>query len=407
MELLQASKLLNSTLESPVLLRHILDTARKLSCADRSTLYLVDDEGTGVVAQVMSGPEIASFRMPLGTGVAGHVIQTGIPSRVRDAYRSPHFNRQLDQMTGYRTRSLLTVPFHGRSGEIIGAIQAINHLKREQFGADEQLILESLGEYAALALENARTVEALQQKRRMEEDLVAAARVQHNLLPHELPVVSGLEVAAIYVPCQAVGGDVYDFVTLPNAELGFALGDVCGKGLTAAMMMANLQAVFRLEARRCSAPHEVLASMNQQFYESTEAHEFATFVYGIVEPRSGRVRFSSAGHDPMIIVERDGSLHDAPMDGPPLGMFPQSKYSTHEFRLEPGGVCVVYSDGITESVDGGGEFYGRERLQSILQEARGESGATMVERVRQAVAKFTGGTKNNDDFTLVAVRRGG
>jgi serine phosphatase RsbU (regulator of sigma subunit) len=402
--LLEASKLLNSTLESSELLRRILDGARELSGAERSTLYLVDEARKHIWTQVVSGPQIESFRMPIGVGIAGHVIAHGRTSRIRDAYRSPHFNRAQDRKSGYRTRSLLTVPFRGRSGEVAGAIQAINHVRRGYFDEQEQAVLEQLGDYAALAIENARYVEALKEKRRMEEDLLAARRIQHNMLPREIPSAPGVELGAVYVPCLAVGGDSYDALALDNGQIGFSLGDICGKGLTAAMMMANLQSLLRAEARRGSPPHETMAMMSSVFHDITDVHQFATFFYGVLDPASGHLRFSSAGHDPMIVMHRDGSLVDVPLGGPPLGILPSAEFPDHQVQLLPGDVCAVYSDGITEQRNASGEMYEGERLVETMRALRGHAAPEFVAKIRESVQEFAGERPPDDDFTLVVLR---
>ena len=316
--LLEASKMLNSTLESEELLRRLLDSARALSGADRSTLYLVDEARKNIWTSVVSGPQIESFRLPMGVGIAGHVIAGGRTSRLRDAYRSKHFNRAQDRKTGYRTKSVLTVPFHGRDGEVAGAIQAINHVRRGYFDEREQVILEQLGEYAALALENARYVEVLKQKRKMDDDLLAARHIQHSMLPRRAPSVEGVDLGTVYIPCLAVGGDSFDTITLANGHVAFALGDISGKGLTAAMMMANLQSLLRAEARRVSPPHEALTTMNEIFHDITDDTKFATFFYGVVDPATGHLRYSAAGHDPMIVMHANGELADTELGGPPL-----------------------------------------------------------------------------------------
>jgi sigma-B regulation protein RsbU (phosphoserine phosphatase) len=402
--LLRASKMLNSTLESDALLVHLLDSARSLSGADRSTLYLVDEGRQTISTKFVSGPQIESFQMLMGVGIAGHVIASGRSSRLRDAYRSPHFNRAQDRKTGYRTRSMLTVPFHGRDGQVAGAIQAINQVRRGFFDEREQAILEQLGEYAALALENARYVEALKEIRRMEEDLLAARRIQQTMLPSRIPEIADVELGTIYIPCLAVGGDLYDALTLSNGHLAFSLGDISGKGLTAAMMMANLQSLLRAEARRGSAPNEALATMNEVFHDLSEATKFATFFYGVLDPQSGHLRFSSAGHDPMIVMHADGELAEVPLGGPPLGMLSGMDFPDHSVDLKPGDLCLVYSDGITEQSNARDEMFQQERLVDTLRACIGLPAATCVARVRQAVLDFAGDRPAGDDFTIVALR---
>lgn len=402
--LLEASKLLNSTLESQELLTRLLDRARALSGADRSTLYLVDEDRKSISTRFMSGPSIDSFQMPMGVGLAGNVIKTGRTSRIRDAYRSPHFNRAQDKKTGYRTRSVLTVPFRGRDGQVSGAIQAINQVGRGHFDGREQSMLEQLGEYAALALENARYVEALKEIRRMEEDLLAARHIQHSMLPKKIPTADSFALGTIYIPCLAVGGDLYDAVELANGHIAFSLGDISGKGLTAAMMMANLQSLLRAEARRGSPPHEALTTMNEVFHDISEFTKFATFFYGILDPANGQLRFSSAGHDPMILMHEDGSTSEVPLGGAPLGMMSGMEFPDHSVQLRPGDLCMLYSDGITEQTNVRGAMYKEKRLINALRRIRDKTPDEIVQGIREAVLRYAGKTPAGDDFTIVAMR---
>ena len=401
--LLEASKMLNSTLESEELLIRLLDRARALSGADRSTLYLVEEDRKSISTKVVSGPQIESFQMPMGVGLAGHVIETGLSSRIRDAYRSQHFNRAQDRKTGYRTRSVLTVPFCGREGQVSGAIQAINQIRRGHFDEREQFMLEQLGEYAALALENARYVEALREIRRMEDDLLAARRIQHSMLPSKIPTAAGVNLGTIYIPCLAVGGDLYDTLALANGHIAFSLGDISGKGLTAAMMMANLQSLLRAEARRGSPPYEALTTMNEVFHDISDATKFATFFYGVLDPSNGQLRFSSAGHDPMIVMHKDGTCVDIPLGGAPLGMMLGMEFPDHQVALQPGDVCLVYSDGITEQTNAKGQMYMERRLLKTLRTLRAQAPEDIVKGIRESVLSYAGNTPPGDDFTIVAL----
>ncbi len=402
--LLEASKLLNSTLDLTTLLNRILQCARDLSGADRATLYLVDHETSELWTMTMAGDKIQSFRLPMGKGIAGRAAQTGRVGNIADAYRSPHFNRDLDAKTGYRTRSMLTVPFRGRDRRVLGVIQTINHLERGHFGPAERWSIERLGDYAALAIENAMFVKALQDKKRMEEDLLAARHIQGSLLPKSLPRVAGVDLAARYTPCLEVGGDCFDALALPGGRLGFSLGDISGKGITAALMMANLQALFRVEARRDGEPHAVLSTMNRLFHESTQVEHFATFFYGILDPVTGLLRFCSAGHESPVLLRGDGSILEVDRGGVPLGILPDFPFVTQEAALRQGDLCLIYSDGITEQNDPKRREFGRARLISIVRQSRHLPAEALAQAVEVAVREFARGQKQWDDLTLVVLR---
>lgn len=403
-QLLDASKLLHSTLELAPLLDRIIDIARDLVRADRATLYVVDHDAGELWTKTVAGPRIEAFRLPLGEGIAGHAAATGQASLLKDAHRSPRFNPAIERETGYRTRSLLTVPFRDRDGRVMGVLQGINH-RRGEFHARERTLLRQLGEYVALALENAFYVEELREKKRMEEDLIAARRIQFNLLPRQLPQPPGVELAARYRPCLAVGGDCYDALVAANGSLYFSLGDVAGKGLTAAMMMSNLQALFRAEARRGRPLAELLGWMNELFHESTEAHQFATFCAGRLEPATGRLQLGLAGHDPALLRRADGTVEEAGRGGLMLGVMPGFEFPVVELELAPGDMLLLYSDGITEQANPDDDMFGRERLEECLR-GGGETELAMgLEQVESTVEEFARGVAASDDFTLLAVRR--
>jgi sigma-B regulation protein RsbU (phosphoserine phosphatase) len=256
----------------------------------------------------------------------------------------------------------------------------------------------------ALALENAMFVKELQDKKRMEDDLVAARRIQVSLLPKELPRDPRCDLAARYVPCLEVGGDCYDALRLPDGRMGFSLGDICGKGITAALMMANLQALFRLEARRGGDPHVVLSTINRLFHESTQTEHFATFLYGAVDLDTGSVRYCCAGHEPMLVVRAGGDVVEMPRGGLPVGILPDFPYLTQTLQLDPGDVCVLFSDGITEQTDDDGEEFGRDRLRAVVTEARALPAEAVLQSVEAAVRGFAAHQQPADDFTLLVMK---
>jgi len=401
-ELLRAARSLNSTLEINTLLKHITEAACRLAQAERATLYVIHHKTNELWTRQMSGSKVDEFRLPLGEGLAGRAAVTGRISNLSDAYRSPHFHRGQDQKTGFRTRALLTVPFRGRDRRLVGVVQVLNKIRGKEFSKADQNAVARLGDFAAMALENAMFVAALQEKKRLEEDLIAARRIQHNLLPRALPTHPRLEIAARYIPCQAVGGDTYDTVRLSENQCGLALGDIVGKGLTAAMMMANLQALFRVESYNGKDPNLVLGTMSNLFYQTTEAYQFATFFYGIIDAATGEMRTCSAGHDPMIVMGPDGKTSEAPLGGPPLGIVEGYEYPMHRVQLEPGSICVVFSDGLTEQHNPRGNQFGPKRMDKAIRECHGRSAEELVNHLEQKIQTFAKGRTADDDFTVLA-----
>lgn len=403
--LLAASLDLNSTLELDEVLRRVTDTACEIARAERATMYVLDHDANEVWTRAMSGPRIETFRLPVGQGIVGRVAETGRTSHLKDAHRSAQFDRSFDASTGFRTRAMLTVAVRDRNRRVVGVLQVMNRRGGETFSDRERRAIEVLGDTAALALENSLAVQALREKRAIDEQLNAARTIQHVLLPSEISAPDGYSIAARYIPCQAVGGDCYDVFAIQNARTGLAVGDISGKGLTAAMMMTNLMALFRVEARRGDEPHRVLTSMNQLFHESTPAQYFATFFFGALEHRTGRIDFASAGHDPPLVIHADGRVEPETLGDTLLGIFPGVEFRPLTLELAPGDVCVVCSDGVTEQIDPDEEFFERSRLQEVVHSRRSEDAASIADAVLGAVTAFAAGTPAADDLTLLVVKR--
>jgi len=179
------------------------------------------------------------------------------------------------------------------------------------------------------------------------------------------------------------------------------LGDITGHGLTAALMMSNLQALFRMESRRASDVGEVLTTLNNCFYENTESHHFATFAYGVYDPATRNGQIASAGHDPFILVRHDNRLVDGPTGGVLLGLLPDQSYVSSPFELQPGDLLCIYSDGITESENAQNRQFERSGLTTVLQESRGQSASAIVDHVLAAARDHRQGVSPNDDQTVV------
>lgn len=237
---------------------------------------------------------------------------------------------------------------------------------------------------------------------RKEAELSFALKVQQALLPRELPDAGGLEFSAVCIPASGISGDYYDVLQLPDGRLVFAIADISGKGLSAAILMANLQAFFRVVASSGSPPGEVCRKLNHHFHQVTDSSRFATFFYGEWHPVERRLRFVNAGHNPPILLG-SGTRQALQKGGIPLGIFPDSEFETGEVRLDVGDLLVLFSDGITEAGARDGKEFGEERLHALIDQRDGDSLADLESKVLQAVRAWTG-DEVEDDMTLVLIR---
>ncbi|MCU1348664.1 MAG: serine phosphatase, partial [Acidobacteria bacterium] len=230
--LVEASKLINSSIEPDALFSSILSVARTELGVDRGTLYFVDDKAHEIWSKVAGDLEGRTIRMPIGKGIAGSVAATGKAVLLQDAYADDRFDRSLDQASGYRTHSMLCVPIKNREQKIVGVLQLLNK-RSGPFGEADLSFLDAISDHMAIAMENARLHLALVEKQRMERELQLGREIQSQLMPSPPSDVKGTGLAAMTLPCYEVGGDYYDFLELPFGDLLIVIADVSGKGVSA------------------------------------------------------------------------------------------------------------------------------------------------------------------------------
>jgi len=259
---------------------------------------------------------------------------------------------------------------------------------------------------AILALAVFRFRLALAQSRnelaRKDAELRFALTVQQALFPRELPSRDGLEFSAICIPARGISGDYYDVLQIPGQRTGIAVADISGKGISAAILMANLQATLRVIASLGEAPRQVCVKLNRHLYQVTDASRFATLFYGEWYPGERRLRYVNAGHNPPILIG-PATMQWLGQGGIPLGIFPDYEYETGEVSMRSGDVLVLYSDGITEAGARDGTEFGEQRLQALVQEAYRKPLPDMQDHILKAVREWVG-EEVEDDMTLVLVR---
>jgi phosphoserine phosphatase RsbU/P len=237
---------------------------------------------------------------------------------------------------------------------------------------------------------------------RKEAELTFALQVQQALFPRMFPSESGLDFAAVCVPARGISGDYYDVMPLPNGRVGFAIADVSGKGISAAILMSNLHAALRILSAAGYPPGEVCSQLNRHLYQITGDSRFATVFYGDWNPADRSLSYVNAGHlSPIVKGASDTQLLEP--GGPPLGIFLESEHSVGEQALQAGDLMVLYSDGITEARNRLEEEFGEARLEAIITANSHKSLGQIQEQVLRAVRKWSG-SELEDDMTLLLVR---
>lgn len=342
-------------------------------------------------------------------GVAGHLRRTR-----RSAYVYPDDPGSWVHPLGDADRRLLAdlgaqllVPLAVKN-RLIGFIGLGQKLSEAPYSRTDLRLLETVAAQAALALENSRLAAAVAteavERERLSRELEIAREVQQRLLPQTLPVIEGLDYAGICRAALGVGGDYYDFLALPDGNLGLAIGDVSGKGVPAALLMASLQASLRGLAISGSADLAALMSnLNRLICDATEDHRFATFFYGQYEPRTRRLTYVNAGHDPPMLF-RGAEVIRLETGGMIVGWLPSAVYTQQTLELEPGDLLVAFTDGVSEAQNADRQEWGERRLIDAVSRARGLPAGDLLRHILAAADAFAAGAPQFDDMTLVAAR---
>ena len=401
--IVEASKLINSSIEADSLFTSILVVARKELDVERGTLYFVDDAAQEIWSKVAEGLDVREIRLPIGKGLAGTVAQTGEPVILHDAYADPRFDQTLDRKSGYRTRSMLCVPIRNRDARIVGVLQLLNK-KHGSFGPRDIDFLDAISDHMAIAMENATLHLSLIEKDRMERELQLGREIQSRLFPTPPCDVLSTQLAARSIPCFEVGGDYYDFLELPNGDLGLALGDVSGKGVSAALIMSSVQAALRMSAPIENDLAALMTRLNALLFRMAGGRKYVTFFYGRYTPSTGELRYVNAGHNPPFVICGD-RVEQLPSTGRPIGILPDARYETATTVLPQGCTMFLYTDGLNEAANAEEEEYGNDRLRSLVARAAACEFTCVADTVIGEIAAFENGVHASDDKTLVVLRR--
>jgi len=277
------------------------------------------------------------------------------------------------------------------------------------FSKEDLRLLGSVATQTGLALENSRlaaeVAAEVAQRERMNRELEIAREVQERLFPQELPPFPGIDYAGSCRPALGVGGDYYDFIKLSNAELGLAIGDVSGKGIPAALLMASLRASLRGQTIR----HEIdlsqlMANVNTLVYEGSTSNRYATFFYAQFDVASHTLSYVNAGHNPPLIFRKGCDVIRLDTGGPVVGLLPSFPYQQASIRLQPGDVLVAFTDGISEAMNGEDQEWGEDRLIACVRECVESSAVDLMHRIIAAADAFVAGAKQHDDMTIIVAK---
>jgi sigma-B regulation protein RsbU (phosphoserine phosphatase) len=371
--------------------------------AASGALFLLEDQGATLRCHVCTGEtEITGVTLPADQGIVGRCVQSNTAEVIRDAAEDPSFYTGVDKVTGFTTRSILCAPLSVKDQKI-GAIELINRKSGDGlFRVSDLTMLDALCSSAALAILNARMAESLVEQERVRREVELAAEIQRTLLPAPRP--APFPVHGVNVPARMVSGDFYDFFPLDDGRICFNLGDVSGKGMNAAMLMAKTASLYRCLGKTLHQPGHLLSVINDEICETVTRGMFVTMVCGIYDPGCGLAVLANAGHEPPLHLARDGTFTSFPAEAPPLGISTlltgSDSFPETEVRLG-GGALYLFTDGGTEGYLENGQPLEVEGLKSLLLETAAGGPAAVVEAVAWRFGEAEGTLR--DDLTMLAI----
>jgi len=299
------------------------------------------------------------------------------------------------------------VPMLGRHGKLLGLAVFGPKLSEESYSGEDKRLLDSVANQTGIALENFELAESmaerLEAEHRARQEMDIARQVQSKLLPQKAPLLKTIDYAGTCIQARAVGGDYYDFLDLGEGRVGFVLADVAGKGISAALLMANLQAHLRSQSAIVSHDFaETLEKVNRLFYESTEPNNYATLFIGVYEDSTRRLRYVNCGHNPPVIVRGD-SLQRLTATSTVLGLFEEWRCQVAETLICPGDILAICTDGVFEAADANGSEFGEEGLVAAIQAGKNCCAQELLQSVVARVKDFAPG-EQADDITLLVAR---
>ncbi|HEY7001679.1 MAG TPA: GAF domain-containing SpoIIE family protein phosphatase [Candidatus Udaeobacter sp.] len=342
-----------------------------------------------------------------GEGLIGRVWQTGQSVCLADFSEAPELARLRGSAFGSRSVIAASLRYGNQD---LGVLALAQGPAGSPFSQGDFVVFKSISEQSAFALYNAIIYSMANEKKRLDHDLEIARDIQRILLPSEAPAINGFQISGLNVPARQVSGDYFDYIRVDEERLGVAIADVSGKGVPASLIMAICRSVLRAEAARNPSPADVLRKVNRQLYPDIKEDMFISMAYLILNHQSDAVTLARAGHDaPLLYKQQSKIVTPLKPPGMVVGIDSGNVFDrlTIDFAvpLERDDCLVLYTDGVTETLNAEGDEFGLDRMRQSVRASATNGAPAIVRRIIEDVRDFTGSVPQNDDITLIAIRK--
>jgi len=387
------------------LLDHIMNIISEHLPMDRSILMLKEGNPVQLIPRVIriDNKRFQNQKIQVSKSIVNMAFEQQLSVLTSDAAIDPRFSAK-DSIINSGIHSAMCVPLWNNT-EIIGIIYADRISLLDAFTDEDLRLLTLLSNLAAVKIEESRRIEQEIETEKMKRELQLAAQIQSNFFPKENPSCQNYEIAGKNIPCQQVGGDYYDFISIDPCHLGIAIADVSGKGVSASLLMASLRANLHAEVHAGYDLGAMVVKLNNFVHLSSAINQFITFFFCELNKEKGELHYVNAGHNPPFLMKKSGEIGYLDSCGLCLGMLPSMTYDLRSQAIGPGDILLLYTDGITESRNKDNEEFGVERLTAIIHKSKKASAFDLTQTILDGLNEFTAKADPADDRTLVVIKR--
>ena len=400
--LLEVARTLGTGLSLEDVLTAVVDAAIQVTRTERGVLLLANEqqELQMIVARDAQRGTLRPDQLQVSQSVVKRVAQTRRELIVSDTGEDGGMSQQ-ESVARLELHTVIAIPvdklpvietldatISTRQGELLGVLYLDSHVPSSAFSDLDREVLRTLAREAATVVENARLFASSRAKQRLDHEIEIASQIQKQLLPKALPNLPDVAVAGSTLSCHSVGGDCFDVIGLGGGRHGFFVGDVSGKGISAALLATLLQGVFFTTAAMDISLPGVFSRVNQYLCERSGEDRYATVFYGILD-KMGRFEYVNAGHVPPLLKRKAGGLEGLGSANFPVGMFQEAEYQSARVQVEPGDFLVIYTDGVSEACNTQNELFEESRLRKIIEDFSGETVTQLGDAIREGMRAFT------------------
>lgn len=400
--ILRIAKLFNQAFELEDVLDLIIDSIKEAVPYDAAGIFLVTGAKHEIRQKITRGYDqerVLRLDLKIGKGLIGHAAKTGKHFIVKDVNFDEHY-----VMARESTRSQIVVPLFENQN-----VAGVLSLESDQLGAyseDHLELLTALAGEAAVAIRNARLYEEIVRSREVEQELEIAAEIQRAFLPQRLPEMSNLDIESINIPCYTVGGDFFDIIKISDHTVVVSIGDVSGKGIPGAVLMASLYAGHKQLVKYQENTADMVHDLNNLLCENTAVGKYTTFFHSWIDTKDRYIEYTNAGHNPPLVIDARGTVRNLDKGGIVLGFLAEQPYEFERVKLEIGDTLVYYTDGISETFNSNEEEFGTDRIVQSVVACRGKNARETLQHILAQMEAFMGSEEQSDDMTLIVLKIG-